>query len=222
MIERLGVFGGMFDPPHLGHIAAAQHAVQQLGLDNLKLIPCKIPNHRAHTQVSPEHRLNMLNLAIQAEPLLSIDALELERDGVSFMVDTLTILRERHPGAQIVLVLGRDSFNSLPSWHRYQDILSLSHLYVLNRRGELINDETNAALKSYGSEVGSKEEIFDRPYGCYFFDKSFAHDASSTLVRQERLLGKNLGGLLDPKVSHYIESHQLYQETSLIKERCTG
>jgi nicotinate-nucleotide adenylyltransferase len=75
MSLRLGIFGGMFDPPHLGHIAGAKYAAQQLELDTVKLIPCKLPNHRAQTQASTAHRLNMLNIAIQAEPLLSVDIL---------------------------------------------------------------------------------------------------------------------------------------------------
>lgn len=222
MSLRLGIFGGMFDPPHLGHIAAANYAAKQLELDEVKLVPCKIPNHRARTQAPEEHRVNMLNLAIQGEPKLSVDTLELDRDGVSFMVDTLDVFRSRNREAVIVLVLGIDSFNSLPSWHRYQDILALCHLYVLSRAEELVNQDTEQKLAPYGVEVDSEQALMARPQGCYFFAKGFAHDASSTLVRQEKLLHKNLGALLAPEVLQYIENHHLYQETSLIHERCTG
>jgi nicotinate-nucleotide adenylyltransferase len=222
MSLRLGVFGGMFDPPHLGHIAAAKYAAEHLPLDIVKLIPCKIPNHRAQTQESTEHRVNMLKLAIKAEPKLGVDSLELEREGVSFMVDTLTILRGRNPDAVIVLVLGIDSFNSLPRWHRYQDILGLCHLYVLSRGGELVSRETETKLQQIGFKVDSEQRLMAQPHGCYFFDSGFVHDASSSLVRHDRRLDKNLAALLDPAVMQYIEKHHLYQETSLIHERCTG
>jgi nicotinate-nucleotide adenylyltransferase len=212
----------MFDPPHLGHIAGAKYAAQQLELDTVKLIPCKLPNHRAQTQASTAHRLNMLNIAIQAEPLLSVDTLELERAGISYMIDTVATLRDRNPTAQIILIMGVDSFNSLPSWHRYEEILSLCHLYVLSRDAQAVSQETKRKLLKYGAEVENKQQLFTHSTGCYLFDVGFDHIASSTLVRQDRASGKNFGALLDPAVAQYIESHHLYQETTLIKERCTG
>ncbi|MFT4861757.1 MAG: nicotinate-nucleotide adenylyltransferase [Pseudohongiellaceae bacterium] len=222
MSLRLGVYGGMFDPPHLGHVAAAKYAAQQLKLDSVKLIPCKIPNHRAPTQASKEHRVNMLNLAIQASPELSIDTLELTREGVSYMVDTLKILRAGNPGAIMVLVLGVDSFNSLPTWHRFQEILALCSLFVLSRGGETLSQETEKKLAPYGVEVDNERQLMAKPCGGYFFDQDFANDASSSLVRQEKLLNKNLAGLLSPEVLQYIENNHLYQEISLIHGRCTG
>jgi nicotinate-nucleotide adenylyltransferase len=212
----------MFDPPHLGHIAAAKYAAEHLHLDTVKLIPCKIPNHRAQTQESTEHRTNMLRLAVQAEPKLSVDTLELEREGISFMADTLAILRRNNPAAVIVLVLGIDSFNSLPAWHRYQDILGLCNLYVLARGGEPVNPETETELQHSGCKAGSEQQLMAQPQGCYFFDTGFDHAASSSLVRHDRQLDKNLGSLLDPAVMQYIEKYHLYQETSLIHERYTG
>jgi len=211
MSLRLGVFGGMFDPPHLGHIAAANYAAQQLQLDTVKLVPCKTPNHRANTQESTEHRVNMLTLAIEAQPNLSIDTLELTRDGISYMVDTLAILRAANPEAIIVLILGIDSFNSLPQWYRYQEILGLCHLYVLGRDGEPVNPDTAALLQKTGAQVSSEHLLMSTREGHYLFDSGFTHSASSSLVRKDKLLDKNLVALLDPAVLHYIEKHNLYQ-----------
>ncbi len=219
---RLGLLGGMFDPPHVGHIESAKHAASRLRLDKVKLIPCKTPNHRPHTQVSAEHRVNMLRLAIKAESLLAIDTLELEREGVSYMVDTLEQLRAQHSDGMIVLILGMDSFNSLPNWHRYEDILSLCHLFVLSRSAEQASPETESALAGLALKVSNEEQLDERQNGCYLIDNNFSHDASSTLVRSERVSGKNSGLLLHPDVSNYIESHHLYQETPSTQQRCTG
>lgn len=222
MSLRLGVYGGMFDPPHLGHVAAAKYAAQQLKLDSVKLIPCKTPNHRAPTQASTEHRVNMLNLAIQASPELSVDTLELTREGVSYMVDTLKTLRAGNPSAVIVLVLGMDSFNSLPTWHKYQEILALCSLFVLSRGGETPSLDTAAKLAPHGGQAGSERQLMSQPCGRYFFDTAFASDASSSLVRRKKLLNKNLSELVSPEVLQYIENNHLYQETPLIQGRCTG
>ena len=115
MSAPLVVLGGLFDPVHKGHVSAAQFALEFLSLPRIKMIPCHLPNHKAVPNTQGEHRLAMLTLATASYPKIEVDPIELQRDRVSYTVDTLTELKKRH--SVLVFVLGVDSFNSLPLWH---------------------------------------------------------------------------------------------------------
>src|SRR5690606_2685035 len=112
---RIGVMGGMFDPVHSGHLQVALTAWHLLELDQLRLVPCHVPNHRAPATATSAQRLEMLQLAAAREPRLRVDAREMERDGISYTVDTLASLRNDFPSSALVLVLGMDAFAGLAS-----------------------------------------------------------------------------------------------------------
>ena len=120
MRKRVGVYGGMFDPVHCGHLAVAELAVEALSLDRILLVPCKLPNHRHAASASGPQRLDMLGLACAKKPQLEASPIELEREGVSYSVDTLTQLRAADPDTDFVFVLGRDAFEGLPRWERWE------------------------------------------------------------------------------------------------------
>ncbi len=131
----LGVFGGMFNPPHVGHLAGAQEVCSKLDLSRILFIPAPRPPHRSAPAIAPEHRLEMTRLAVKDNPRFTISELEFNRPGASYTVDTLQTLTELYPAAQLHLIIGADELNSFPDWHCHEEILELAQLVVMTRPG---------------------------------------------------------------------------------------
>ena len=132
---RLGVFGGTFDPPHLGHLLLAECAREALALDRVVFVPARIPPHKAARGVSPaDVRVRLLKAAL-AGPGFSLSTLELSRPGPSYTVDTLDAMKKRHPGVSLWLLLGADSLHDLATWRDPAGILARARLAVAARPG---------------------------------------------------------------------------------------
>jgi nicotinate-nucleotide adenylyltransferase len=201
----------MFDPVHNGHIDAARYAVSLLNLDRLLLIPCATPNHRDPATASAEHRLRMLAMAIADYRKLAADAREIEREGVSYAVDTLAELRDEGDYQQLVFVMGLDAFNTLPQWHQWQRILELSHVLVLNREGARLDDQAATATGLASRRVDTPEELFAEDRGSIYVAEDFDYGLSSTQVRRSLRANERTDKMLDEKVRLYIEDHRLYR-----------
>lgn len=133
-VAMLGIYGGTFDPIHFGHLRTAVEVKDRLGLDELRFLPCRLPPHREQPGASPTQRTAMLELALSGlGPGIALDRRELERDGPSYMVDTLASLREEGIDGPLVLILGLDAFRALPSWHQWRRLLELAHIAVMRR-----------------------------------------------------------------------------------------
>lgn len=215
MISRLGVYGGMFDPVHKGHIHAACHVRDLLGLELVKLIPCKQPNHRENALASSGDRVAMLELAIADEGALEVDTCELEREGVSYAVETLEYLRGKYGAAQLVFILGMDSFNSLTAWHRWESLQDLCHLLVLSRQGEKPDSQLAETLYLDDRKVEQPAQLFSKPSGNIYIDTGFAHHASSSQVRRGLIEEESIEDLLDSNVFNFIVEHGLYGSNNL-------
>ena len=198
---RIGIYGGSFNPPHLGHMEAARAALEALELDKLLLIPAKTPPHKvmAEGSATPEQRLEMTRL--MADGLLQperveADDLELKREGLSYTSDTLRQLRERYPQDELWLLVGTDMFLSLQSWHEPQVILSLAGIAAFARkeadRGEVLERQRAYLTGTFGARV----EILSLPR---------IYEISSTQVRRDR----DGTGLWGP-VWGYILRHGIY------------
>lgn len=186
---RLGIFGGTFDPPHLGHWLAAVDAAESLALDHIVWVPAaRQPLKTGAISAPPEHRLAMTRLAVAAEPRFSVDSLELERGGLSFMVETLGALRERHHGVALFLLLGLDAAISLPKWRDPQAIRDLAEVVVLMRAAE------GAALPA-GLQAVTTRRV----------------DISATELRARVAAGRSIRGFVADAVADYIAAHGLYQ-----------
>ena len=209
MSSALVLFGGLFDPVHKGHVSAAQFALEFLSLQRLKMIPCHLPNHKAVPNTQVEHRLAMLELAVASYPLLEVDPIELQRDQVSYTVDTLTELNARH--GMLVFVLGVDSFNSLPEWHDWQKILDLSHLLVLSRHGATLSSETLSAVNIKRRLVDTSEQMLASPNGKIIFCENFNYNMSSSEIRGKIMKGNDVSAELDVETIKYIKDNSLYQ-----------
>ena len=199
-MERIGIYGGTFNPPHLGHIQAAKAAVQALDLTRLLLIPDNIAPHKELPPGSPapEQRLEMLRLATQDAPELEVSDLELRREGVSYTFETVLALSEQYPEAQLFLLMGTDMFLSFDTWKNTDIILSHAALGVLCR-GEKGEQEAIAEKAAQLSAGGARVELVNNPVLAI----------SSTQLR--RLIAFDCAEPFLPKpVAEYIRQHGLY------------
>jgi len=194
--QGIGILGGTFDPVHLGHLHLAKTVLEKLHLDELRFIPCFQSAYNKKIIASPEQRLAMLELAIAAEKRFLIDDCEIKRGGISYTVDTLTKLRTEFPKTPLYLIVGMDAFQKLPTWHRWQDILSLSHLVIADRPNTQ-GIENPAQLKSSLTSRILQLAINPLPI-------------SSTAIREALAKKENVANLLPPAVYRYIIEHKLY------------
>jgi nicotinate-nucleotide adenylyltransferase len=135
MSKLIGIFGGTFDPVHFGHLRPALDVKQALGLERVLFLPNQALPGREQPMFDVEQRKTLLELAIRSTPGFEVDTRELERKGMSFMVDTLVSLREDFPDDVLCLILGMDAFSDLYQWHQWQKILDLCHIVVTTRPG---------------------------------------------------------------------------------------
>ncbi|HWU75740.1 MAG TPA: nicotinate-nucleotide adenylyltransferase [Rhodanobacter sp.] len=134
-MKPLAIFGGTFDPIHLGHLCVAWEAAELLDADVL-MMPSGVPPHRPPPMASAQQRLAMLRVALRDQSRLVLDARELERGGPSYTVDTMKELRAEYSERPLVLLLGADAFAGLPGWHGWRQLFELAHIGVLSRPGE--------------------------------------------------------------------------------------
>lgn len=194
--ELIGVFGGTFDPPHIGHVRVAVDVADHLGLDRLIWIPAGRPPHKAHSVVTdPLVRLEMVRLAAAADPRFEVSSIELERPGPSFMVDTLRALRELHPRAELFLILGADEVRNLPTtWRQPRSVLRLARLAIMDREGD-------SALAAAPALPGMERAVHVAVRRV---------DVSSTAVREAVRSGKDYEALLPPGVAAVVRREGLY------------
>ncbi|HEC58147.1 hypothetical protein LCGC14_0524000 [marine sediment metagenome] len=151
MAEAIGVLGGTFDPVHFGHLRSALEVSEQLNLAHVRLIPSARPPHRNEPKANTQQRLMMLHLAMKNADGFIVDDRELNRDGVSYTVDTLISLREDFPDNPLYLLLGTDAFLGIQTWHQWQRLLDLAHIVVIRRPDEsmTMSEELNTWHQQY-------------------------------------------------------------------------
>jgi len=204
----IGIFGGTFDPVHYGHLRAVIEAREIFALDEVRLIPNKTPPHRGEPSVTAATRLEMLRLATDSLPNLVIDTRELDREGPSYMVDTLHSLRSDFAERPLLLFIGADAFNGLTSWHRWAELFDHAHIVVLTRPGYLIQLE-NEFFR--GREVLEAAELTRHQAGKLMFQRITELDISASAIRNIIAEQRDPRFLLPDVVIDYIHSHRLYQ-----------
>lgn len=209
-LERIGLIGGSFDPPHVGHIALAKAAEVALGLDQLRFIPTGQSWQKAAQATPAEHRLAMLRAALPAHPNWRIDTREIERGGASYTIDTLESLRnELGPNVALVMILGSDQLHNLATWHRWRELLRHCHIAATQRERVVLHDfppEVEALLQTHG-----RDALSDAPAGEIVFFRMPAVPVSATRLRAALADGEPTDGLLPPAVIDHIRRHHLYQ-----------
>jgi len=208
--RRIGVLGGMFDPVHLGHLQVASVALEELALDELRMVPCHLPNHRGPAAASAQARLDMLQLAVGKDSRILVDDRECRQDSISYTVETLRSLHQECPAATLVLVLGADAFAGLERWHCWQTLFTLAHLLVVSRPGEFAGLTPALTDEVRKREVRSVGQLFAQPCGALLFSRHLQVDISSTAVRAALQTKRATTTLLPPAVQDYIAEHGLY------------
>jgi len=206
----IGIFGGTFDPVHNGHLRVAQALSEALPLDELRLLPCGEPAHRAPPQASADDRIAMLQLAINGMSSLVIDEREVRRQGPSYMVDTLASLHDELGAEPLVLIIGWDAFVGLPTWHRWQQIIELAHLLVVQRPGNTVAPCGEMALLLQQHQTDDVAELNKRVAGCILLQPVDVLDVSSTEVRARLAAKEDVSDALPLAVNAYIKEQQLY------------
>ena len=219
MSKRVGVYGGMFDPVHCGHLAVAELALGALSLDRVLFVPCKLPNHRHAASATGAQRREMLTLACAGSAQLVASPIELEREGVSFSIDTLAQLKNDDPSTDFVFVLGRDAFEGLPLWDRWERLLDENLLAVVSRPEISVSRESAELTQLASRMVGSPEALFEGSRGKIILLDELQNHLSSTRVRaalsevndRTKSTDKRLDDWLPATVRAYIETHDLYR-----------
>ncbi len=205
----IGILGGTFDPIHAGHLRAALEIFEHLSLEEIRLIPCKTPPHRALPLASADDRMHMVKIAIKNSPL-SIDEKEMKREGPSYSVDTLIELRSEFPTASLCLIMGVAVFLSLPSWHKWENLLDMANIVVLCQNNEdLLNSGIISDLfKTH--LLDPKQNIADFKAGKIMQHKITLLNISASTIRTLIHAGRSPQFLLPNPVWEYIQQHALY------------
>lgn len=207
----IGVFGGTFDPVHFGHLRTALEVKDGLALQQLRLLPCRLPPHRDRPVVNAEQREAMLRVAINDEIGLCVDARELKRDGPSYSVDTLTTIRDEIGSAiPTCLIVGMDAFADLESWYRWQTLFELAHIVVMHRPGYRPSLPQSLQAFILHRTASGADALHSNPSGLVLFQEVIQLDISATHIRDLIRHGKSPRYLLPDSVLKMIRENHLY------------
>lgn len=210
-MHSIAILGGTFDPVHFGHLRPALE-LSQLGFDEVRLMPCHVPAHRETPHCSAEQRLAMVELAVRNEPLLSVDCREIEREGETYTVDTLTQIRdELGDQVSLNLVMGMDSFRGLYTWHQWEELAHLANIVVTERPGSTLPLEGIMANFLGARKAGCIDELLHAASGRVLVQQLALLDISATVIRDIIARGESPRYLLPDSVWDYIKQHRLYR-----------
>lgn len=199
--ERIGILGGTFNPVHLGHLIIAQDAMEQVGLDRVKFIPSATPPHKkSDNVVAVAHRLRMINLAIRGRKEFEVDDLEIRRGGTSYSVDTLTVLKRRHPRTPFYFIIGADSLRELHLWREVGELVKLCTFVTVPRPGFDAKPVVDPRL-----DAATRRRLRQRVL------RGHACDIASRDIRARVAGGLPIHYLVPDAVRVYIQQHRLYR-----------
>jgi nicotinate-nucleotide adenylyltransferase len=205
------VFGGTFDPVHRGHIESVCAVSRLLDDVDIYLVPCQIPAHRPPPNASPEDRLKMLQLAVASHDRVFVDDCELRREGTSYTVETLLGYRERiGESGSLLFLMGRDSWVTLPGWHRWKELTDLAHLLILERPGSDRGSPEILRKWRKSRQVQDPKEMMNSSSGKVCFLSLEQINVSASGLRDRIAEGSSTEGDLNPLVMSHIKQHNLY------------
>lgn len=204
--ERIGILGGTFDPPHNAHLILAQHAYEELNLTRVLFVPAGVPPHKTKTRTNVEQRLEMLKIAIGDVPYFQLSRVEIDRPGPHYTIDTVRIIQDQNPTAELFFIMGGDVFRDLPNWDRPQEMFATCKLAVavMRRPGRDgadlradMHEQMIPGLRDYTIMLHSPLVEF-----------------SSTDIVDRLGHGKSVRYMVPEPVLRYIDHHNLYQPSA--------
>lgn len=201
--KRLGILGGTFDPPHNAHLILAQHAYEQLELDKVLFVPAGVPPHKNGTRTSVGDRLAMLEAVLSDNPHFEISRVDIDRPGPHYTIDTIRILQEQNPDAELFFIMGGDVFRDLPNWERPQDLFATAKLAVAVMRRPGV-DGSDLRADMHGNIIPDLENHT-------IMLTSPLIEFSSTDIVERLMNGKSVRYMVPQPVLEYIEEHGLYK-----------
>ena len=200
MPETIGIFGGTFDPPHLGHLILAAEALQQLKLTRVLWVLTPQPPHKPDRVITAlHHRLEMLRRSLSDAPAFELSSLEIDRPGPHYTIDTLDQLQEKNPAARLMLLIGGDSLRDLPTWYHAEEIVAAVYAFgVMRRPSDAV--ELGQLEKTYHG-ITRKIQFVDAPQ----------LEISSSSIRQKIETGGHFRYYLHPQTYEYIQRNNLYR-----------
>ncbi len=216
--RRLGLFGGTFNPIHLGHLHAARIVCRRFALDRILFIPSSLPPHKeTRAMASSEHRFNMVNFALADDPCFVASPIEIEAPGTSYSIITLSRIRDIYPQADIFFILGIDAFLEIETWKEYDKVLESCAFIVISRPGYRLEGALtllDGRLRSRLMEVDETHSPGDLAYhaAAIFLAPIDALDVSSTEIRRRLMDGESVEGMVAEPVIEYIKEHGLYRK----------
>lgn len=197
-MQRVGILGGTFDPPHIGHLVLAEYATTALDLACVLFVPAADPPHKHQLRHGIQHRLPMLELATAGNDHFAISRVDIDRPGPHYTVDMVAILQAQHPDTEFYFLLGGDSLHNLPTWYKPNALIALCKLAVMARPGgEVIPDLEAEILPGLAERV----VVIDSPMLGF----------SSTEIADRLEAGKSVRYLVPDAVLSYIQTHRLYR-----------
>ncbi len=214
-MKRIGLFGGTFNPIHLGHLRGAEEIREAFALDEVIFIPSSIPPHKVTEEIiEARHRLEMVRLATTANPFFSVTDIELSRPGKSYSIDTIRYFRERRPD-HLFFILGRDAFVEIETWREFQGLFSLCNFLVMTRpgvqKGAPLPSLPEALIPAFRYDRENRAWLHTSGHTLYFKEISFL-DISSTKIRELIEKGESVRYLIPAEVHVYIQQHGLYRK----------
>ena len=197
---RLGIFGGTFDPPHTGHLLAATDAAEVLGLDRLWFVPNAIQPLKGAGHGSASHRLEMVRRLVAGDERFAVEPLEIERQGASYTVDTVTVFAERYPSSTRFLLIGADVTETFDKWREPGRIRDLAEVVVMRRAGDGSGERPGGEKHAGSGSLAGARWLETRRI-----------DISSTEIRERVRAGKTIRGFVPDAVAEYIAAAGLYR-----------
>ncbi|RKQ37851.1 nicotinate-nucleotide adenylyltransferase [Oceanobacillus halophilus] len=188
-MKRVGILGGTFDPPHLGHLLIAEEVRIELNLQEIWFIPTYTPPHKSESETSAEHRMKMLQIAISSNKYFKINAIEIERLGKSYTYDTITYLKQEYEDIDFYFIIGADMVEYLPNWHRINELIQMIQFVGVKRSGYKLETE----------------------YPIIQVDIPML-DISSSMLRKRLRNKQSVKYIVPDEVNRYIREKRLYED----------